>query len=174
MKRFRSLLAAVFCLCGSAAYAQWQWIDKDGRTVFSDRAPPPEIAQKSILRQPGNAARVAGASQAPAGPASAASAASADAQAELPVPKLGTVDKDLQERKKQAQASAAAKEKADAERNAKAKADNCERARASKALMESGIRVSVSKPSGEREIMDDSARAAETKRAQLVIDANCS
>lgn len=171
MKRFRSLLAAVFCLCGAAAHAQWQWIDKDGRTVFSDRAPPPEIAQKSILRQPGNVTRVAAA--VPAAPASAASTAAADAQAELPVPKLGTVDKDLQERKKQAQASAAAKEKADAERNAKAKADNCERARASKALMESGIRVSVTKAGGEREIMDDGARAAELKRAQLVMDTNC-
>ncbi len=173
MKRFRSLLAAVFCLCGAVAYAQWQWIDKDGRTVFSDRAPPPDIAQKSILRQPGNAARVAPASQAPTTPASAASAAAPDALAGLPVPKLGTVDKDLQERKKQAQASAAAKEKAEAERNAKTKGENCERARASKALMESGVRVSVAKPGGEREIMDDGARAAELKRAQLVMETNC-
>ncbi|MFX6884193.1 DUF4124 domain-containing protein, partial [Acinetobacter baumannii] len=35
------------------AAAQWQWIDKDGRKVFSDRPPPQEIPEKNILKQPG-------------------------------------------------------------------------------------------------------------------------
>ncbi len=55
----------------------------------------------------------------------------------------------------------------------KVKADNCERAKANKALMDSGVRVSHTKPNGEREILDDAGRAAELKRIQTVMETNC-
>jgi hypothetical protein len=32
--------------------AQWQWIDKDGRKVYSDRSPPSDIQEKNILKRP--------------------------------------------------------------------------------------------------------------------------
>jgi Domain of unknown function (DUF4124) len=52
MKLTHLLLAAtVTCFC-SGAMAQWQWIDKDGRKVFSDRAPPPDVADKNIVKRP--------------------------------------------------------------------------------------------------------------------------
>ena len=172
MKRISTLLALLICLACGHATAQWQWVDKDGRRVFSDRAPPPDIPSKSILKQPG-ATLARGnppASDAAAGPARAASA---DAAVEQLVPKLSAVDKELADRKKQAEAAEAAKTKADVERLAKTKAENCDKARANKALMESGVRVSMTNAKGEREVIDDTARNAEIKRAQTVIDLQC-
>ncbi len=168
------MLAIVLCLVWGHAQAQWQWIDKDGRRVFSDRAPPPDIPNKSILKQPGagpvrGATPVAAAADSPARPASAA----ADASGEQLVPKLSAVDKDLAERKKQTEAAEAAKNKAEVERLAKTKAENCDKARANKALMESGVRVSMTNAKGEREVIEDAQRSAEIKRAQTVIDLQC-
>ena len=51
MKSARTALLALACLVPLVASAQWQWIDKSGRKVFSDKAPPPEVTK--ILRQPG-------------------------------------------------------------------------------------------------------------------------
>ena len=174
MNRISTLLAIVLCLVWGHAQAQWQWIDKDGRRVFSDRAPPPDIPSKSILKQPGagparGATPVAAAAESPVRAASAA----ADGAGELPIPKLSAVDKDLADRKKQAEAAEAAKVKAEVEKLARTKADNCEKARANKTLMESGVRVSMTNAKGEREVIDDSARGAEIKRAQTVIDLQC-
>ena len=177
MNRISTLLALVFCLVCSHAQAQWQWIDKDGRRVFSDRAPPADIPNKSILKQPGGSSPSRGAAPAPAlsaaeAPAKAASA-SADASGEPLAPKLSAVDKDLADRKKQTEAAEAGKVKAEVERLAKTKAENCGKARANKALMESGVRVSMTNAKGEREVIDDTARSAEIKRAQTVIDLQC-
>ena len=36
MKHIRYLLAALACLVTLQAAAHWQWLDKDGRKVFSD------------------------------------------------------------------------------------------------------------------------------------------
>ena len=181
MKWNRLFLALGLCLACVGAQAQWQWVDKDGRKVFSDRAPPPEIPAKNILKQPGGGARTVAvpAAPPPAGaqaPSAAASAAAApsggDGQA-LGTPRLSGVDKELAEKKKQAEAAALAKVKADEDRAQKARADNCERAKANKALMDSGVRVSHTKASGEREILDDAGRAAELKRIQTVMETNC-
>jgi len=171
MNRLSTLIALVFCLACGTVMAQWQWIDRDGRKVFSDRAPPPDIPARSILKQPGTSARPLASPIAQLeAPAKAASAA---AESEIPVPKLSAEDKDLTERKKQADAAAAAKEKAELQRLAKIKADNCERGRSAKALMDSGVRVSNTNAKGEREILDDAGRAAEVKRAQAIIASEC-
>ena len=143
--------------------------------MFSDRAPPSDIPSKNILKQPGAATRGvdALANAAPARAASAPGQTGAETPPGLDTPKLSGVDKDLAERKKQADAATAAKIKADEERVAKAKADNCERARTNKTLMESGVRVSQNNAQGERVVLDDAARAAEIKRSQMVIDVSC-
>ena len=165
MRRIRTLLVcAVWLLC-STAQAQWQWLDKSGRKVYSDQPPPADIPVKNILKQPRSAGAAAAA--APAQPASAASAPAAAA------PRLRDDDEDLQARKKKADAEAQAKVKAEAESVAKLKASNCEKARANQALMESGVRVSITNAKGEREILDDAARAAEAKKIRTVIEANC-
>ncbi len=172
MNRIRSLFIAAACLLSLAAHAQWQWIDKDGRKVFSDRAPPPEIPLRSIVKQPGNTVRSSVASV-PEGGASAPAAGASGAVSDPSAPKLSAVDKDLAEKKRLADAAAAAKVKAEEERIAKARSDNCARARSSKTLMESGVRVSITNAKGEREVIDDTVRTREVKRLQTVIDADC-
>jgi hypothetical protein len=150
------------------AFAQWQWIDKDGRKVFSDRSPPADIQEKDILKRPGGNTRVAAApaiASAPAAPAAAAGKTSA--------PKLSGKDAELEARKKQAEEQEATKKKAEEEKVAKAKAENCERAKRYLTTLQSGVRISQTNAKGEREIMDDSKRAEETKHAQEASDTSC-
>lgn len=147
-----------------AAQAQWQWIDKDGRKVFSDRAPPAEVQEKNILTRPGvRAAPVAATDEASSpAPKTAASA-----------PKISGVDRELQDKKKKSEDAEAAKRKAEDERVAQAKSENCARAKQAKASLDSGVRIARTSDKGEREVMDDAARAAEMKRIQSVIEADC-
>ncbi|OGA98020.1 MAG: hypothetical protein A3E79_15515 [Burkholderiales bacterium RIFCSPHIGHO2_12_FULL_61_11] len=142
------------------AWAQWQWIDKDGRKVFSDRSPPAEIQEENILKRPGNHQLV---------PVSASAAALSKASA----PRLSGKDAQLEARKKQAEEEDAAKKKAEAGKIEKARADNCERARKGLASFQSGVRIAVTNAKGEREIMDDNARALETKRLQGIAGSDC-
>jgi hypothetical protein len=83
------------------------------------------------------------------------------------------LDKELEAKKKQAAEAEAAKRKAEEDRLSKAKAENCSRAKQAKLNFESGVRVSRTNASGEREILDDTARAVEIKQVQGVIDSDC-
>ena len=169
---FLTLCFGTFAITASA---QWQWVEKDGRKIFSDRPPPSEIAEKDILKRPPGAAKAGAAltsitpalqaasgAKPPAAPASRASA-----------PKLSGKDAELEAKKKKAEDEEAVKKKADAEKTAKAKAENCERAKTGLATLQSGVRMAAVNAQGEREVFDDAKRASETKRAQEVIDASC-
>ena len=63
--------------------------------------------------------------------------------------------------------------KAEEEKYQKIRADNCARARQAKAGVDSGARIATTSKSGERVILDDDARAAESKRLQGVIQSEC-
>jgi hypothetical protein len=165
MKLLRVTVLALACAATPLAFAQWQWIDKDGRKVFSDQAPPAGIPADKILRRPGN--RPAEAEPAAAAPAAASATAAAS------MPKVSGKDKELEDKRKQAAAAEADKKRAQEEEQARAKADNCTRAKQAKATLDSGIRLTVTNAKGEREIMDDSARAAEAKRLDNAITRNC-
>jgi hypothetical protein len=167
----RVLLFGLACMVSVSAIAQWQWIDKDGRNVFSDRAPPADTPQKNILRQPAAPAHVT--SLPPAAMEPAANSGVAAAKAEDAAPKISGKDKELEAKKKQADDAAAAKKKAEEQKVAKAKADNCTRARQSKVGLDSGVRIARTNDKGEREIMDDTARAAEVQRVQSIINSDC-
>lgn len=170
MNMFRPIFALVMiCVCASAM-AQWQWIDKDGRKVFSDRAPPPDVADKNIVKRP--AGRVA-ASSAPVAEAPSADAAQPATAPALVASAPKGVDKELEAKKKQAADAETAKRKADEERITKTKIENCARAKQAKTTFESGVRVARTSPTGEREVMDDAARAIELKRIQAIIDSDC-
>lgn len=170
MKFAHWLVLGCVCLLPLSASAQWQWIDKSGKKVFSDQAPPSDIPEKNILRRAGSPPPRAGFSSAPADAAAPDEASAPKAAA---APKPPAVDKELEEKTKKAQAEEKAKQAAEAEKNAKAKADNCDRARQGKATFDSGIRVAKVNAKGEREIMDDVARAAEQKRLQSIIESDC-
>lgn len=168
MKPFQALLAAVLTCSALGAQAQWQWLDKDGRKVFSDRAPGADVPEKNILKRP------AGATSRPSTPAAIPAAEAAPAAT---APALAASqpagDKTLEAKKKQAEEAEAAKRKAEEERVAKAKADNCARAKQAKQTFDSGVRVSRTNANGEREVMDDAARAAEVQRIQGIINSDC-
>ena len=158
MKPIRPLICLALCLYALAASAQWQWMDKDGRKVFSDRAPPSDIPEKNILKRPG------GRGFAPPAPVAAPAAE--------PAATSGG-DKALVEKRKQAESAEAAKRKADEDRNTRAMAETCSRAQQAKSGLDSGARMSRINEKGEREFLDDAARAAEGERLQGIINENC-
>ncbi|MBP7566236.1 MAG: DUF4124 domain-containing protein [Burkholderiaceae bacterium] len=189
MKLASLLLAGAFCALPLAASAQWTWLDAGGRKVFSDKAPPPEVPERNIIKRPGGTVVRSTAPSAPAA-AAAPAALSADAPADAPPnaaaaspgsasgaaagarPPVGQ-DKELLERTRQAEAAEAQRKKAEADQLARARADNCNRARQAKASLDSGVRIAQVNAKGEREIMDDAARAAEARRVQQTIQADC-
>ena len=128
MKMHKLLLLAVACTWAMGAAAQWQWTDKDGRKVFSDRPPPPDIPEKSILKQPGGNRPARAAPPAAPAASDAAPAVAAAPKAAASAAGAGK-DKELEEKKAQAKAAEAAKKKAEDEKIAKAKAENCTRAK---------------------------------------------
>lgn len=158
MKPIHPLICLALCLYALAASAQWQWTDKDGRKVFSDRAPPSDIPEKNILKRPG------GQGFTPPAPVAAPAAAPAASNG---------VDKALMEKMKQAEDAEAAKRKAAEDRNIRAMAEACSRAQQAKSGLDSGVRMSRINEKGEREFLDDAARAVEGERLQGIINENC-
>lgn len=158
-------------LTAGAAAAQWQWINADGRKVFSDTAPPASVPDKNILKRPANA-RMAPAANGEGEEANNGAASAPVAAAPAPAPAAG-MDPQLEAKKKQAEEAEAAKRKAEQDRVAKARAENCERARRAKVTLDSGLRIATTNDKGEREIMDDKARAAEARRLDQIIASDC-
>jgi len=165
---------AAFALIAASlpVLAQWQWTDSAGKTVFSDRAPPPEVPDKAIRKRPSVASAAdpgAGASSPSIMPAtSAASAASAGSP-----PIIRRTDSALAAKAKQAEQADLAQRGAQEARLRQARADNCGRAKSALAHLASGQRVARSNDRGEREVLDDAARALEQQRLQSVVDTEC-
>ena len=171
---FRKTLIATGLLClATSSMAQWQWVDRSGRKVFSDRPPPAEIPNRNILKRPGGAAApltivsntddtVADAPRSPATPAAPQAAASA------PRPTAAQ-----QKQQQEEDARQAAPRKAEEARIAKAKEENCQRAKTSLATLRTGRRVSTVNEKGEFTILDDKGRAAEEARLNDSVAANC-
>jgi len=172
MKLFQTLLAMALVASCAAASAQWQWTDKDGRKVFSDRAPPVDVLDKNIVKRPQGRASSTPAPEAAAAGAEAAQGSPAPATPAAAAKGVG-VDKELEAKKKQAADAEIAKRKAEEERITKAKVENCARAKQAKTTYDSGIRISRLNAAGEKEILDDAARAEELKRIQSVIASDC-
>jgi len=168
MNPIRATLIALACALPALCLAQWHWIDKDGRKVFSDQSPPADVPDRNIIKQP-SGAKNRPAAAVETGPAAMAQPGSAAASA----PKPSGQDKELQAKKKLAEAAQAEKKKAQEEEFAKLRADNCERAKRSKASFDSGVRISRTNLKGEREFLDDAQRAAETKRLEKIIASDC-
>ena len=162
------LFAFVGATFAMTVSAQWLWIGKDGRKVFSDRAPPNDIPEKDIVKWPGTGVRASSriAVDSPLGRAS-------QPALKASAPKLSGKDAELEAKKKKTEDEETSKKKAEEEKSAKAKADNCERAKTSLATLQSGVRIASLNANGEREIMDDAKREAESKRSQGLIDSSC-
>ena len=157
--------------------AQWQWTDKDGRKVFSDRPPPADVPPARILKQPHGLPVLA------VRPAAAEDAAKKTAEpgarpseAAAPVPAAAPADgndKELAEKKAKADAAEAAKKKAEEAKQAVARADNCGRAQRAKAVFDAERPVRQANPQGELVFLDEKERAAEVRRLQGIIKSDC-
>lgn len=167
MKALRLILLALACSAPLLAAAQWQWLDKDGRKVFSDRAPPPDVPANRIQKQPG-VRGMPTTSTIDAAPVAANTPAAADAAA-----KPSGKDKELEAKRKQAEMADADKKRAEEAKLAEARVENCARAKQAQADLNSGIRMKRTNAKGEPEVMDDAARAAELRNVEAVIVRDC-
>jgi hypothetical protein len=163
------LVAIVASLAASLpAQAQWKWRDRSGIIQYSDRPPPPDVAQKDIIERP---ARVTEPRAAAAG--AAASAASAPAAVTASASAPSGVDPELEARRRKAEQEDTAKRRAEEAKLAAQRADNCQRAQGQLRALEDGVRLVRTNEKGEREVLDDKGRAEETARARAVIAADC-
>jgi Domain of unknown function (DUF4124) len=152
-------------------HAQWKWRDAQGRVTVSDRPPPPDVPAGNILAKPPGADQKAR----PAAPTTPTTTASADGAASAPAKPTGAVnvDPELEARKKKAEQDEAAKVKEAEDKRAAEMRENCQRARSQMASLESGMPIRRVNEKGEREVLDDAQRAAETARTREAIAANC-
>jgi hypothetical protein len=168
---------ALFALAVAPATAQWKWRDASGQITVSDLPPPKGIPDKDVLERPAPPSVRRPAPPTPttppgvaaaAAPASAASAAAAGAG-----PGRTALEAEVDARRRAAERDAAARTKAEEKRLAEQRAENCARARSQIAALESGQRIARFNDKGEREVLDDDARAQELRRAREVAAADC-
>ncbi len=162
-KTFSSIAVGIALACGciASASAQYSWLDKDGRKVYSDRPPPSGISEKDVLRRPNMAA---GARQA----AVPASAGSAETRAAKP-----DQAQEMAAKMKQADDAEAARKQSETDRVARVKSENCLRAQQAQATYASGVPLSHVNAQGEREQLSDAARSLETERLGSIMASNC-
>jgi|KBSMisStandDraft_5_1062788.scaffolds.fasta_scaffold351631_2 predicted component of type VI protein secretion system len=161
-----ALLGATLAL---PAAAQWKWRDQNGHTQYSDTPPPPSVADKDILQRPGGA--TGGARHAATTAPMATPPASAASGAPTLAPK--TVDNELEAKRKKTEQEAEDKKKAEDAKVAAARAENCARAKAQQRTLDSGVRLSRTNDKGEREFLDDKARAKEAERTRDALASEC-
>jgi type IV secretory pathway VirB10-like protein len=158
----RLLAASALMAFAALAHAQYLWIDEKGIKQFSDRAPPPSVPLKNILKVP------AGVPSAPDTVADAPAAAAAPAKPKDP-PSLAERNADYNKRAKQAaEREQKDKEELQAKRD---KAENCAQAAAARDALASGVRISQAGANGERGFMSDEQRGAELARVNRALAA---
>ena len=158
MRRYLAL-GLMLALALPASAQLYKWIDKDGRTRYTDQPPPPGVTSRTISA-PAQAAPPA------------AEAADKDASG-APAAPLTPAQQEQAFRKRQLEAKQA-DEKAEAARKDEAvKQANCERARSAQATFDSGQRVTQTAANGERYYVDDETRAKEASDARQAVKDWC-
>ncbi|HOB95650.1 MAG TPA: DUF4124 domain-containing protein [Aquabacterium sp.] len=160
-----SIAALALAAVQAPVLAQYTWRDARGQLHASDQPPPRDVADKDIIRRPATRPAAATPGAAASGAASAPPARSAAASA--------PVDPELQQRRARAEQEAKAKAQAEEQRLAGQRAENCQRARAHLATLDSGTRLVRVDARGERVVLDDAARAREAAEARGVIASEC-
>lgn len=169
--------AAIATLVTAApATAQWAWRDGTGKMVFSDQSPPKSVPEKNIVRRP----------EAPAEPRYNAPAANPTEGTEQPKPAIEVpkpvakaaapqtlAEREIESRRRQQEQAEAKNKAADEERRKTQMAENCERLRSYQRALNDGLRIARVNPAGEREVLDDPARAAEIERTRSQIQQHC-
>ena len=158
----------VACVLTLPAHAQWKWRDKDGRVTASDLPPPRDVLDKDIVQRPPQVRR---ATAQPA--ASVPGASGPSGPPGLVATPKGPLEREVEARKLAAEQQQAVKAKAEEERLRTQRAENCRRARSQLAALDSGQRIARVNDKGEREVIDDRARADEQRQARDVMASDC-
>lgn len=144
------ILALLLAFASGAAAQLYRWVDKDGRVRYTD-TPPPAGVQARTLQAPASA---------PVSPGEG-----------KPAPSVSEQEQAFRQR--QLEAQKAAEKSALAQKEAETKRQNCARAQEYLRTLESGQRVSRTNAQGEREFIDDAARARETASARQAVKDWC-
>jgi hypothetical protein len=147
MKAFVTLAAALAFTLPAAAQQLYKYVDKDGRTVYSDQ-PPPNVASKAIA--------------APPPPPTTAPAAAKSAVER---------DKELEKARKEARDKADKSEKM--AKSAEDKERACAQAKTAYNTFSEGGRIYKLDDKGERVFMDDAEMEVEKGRARAAMDEAC-
>lgn len=153
----------VTMLFAAPSFAQlYKWVDKDGRTRYSDR-PPVGIQATPLGRPP-----------APAAPASASAApAAGDAAKDARKGPLTPAEQEIEFRRRIKEAQEAAAKGETAKREEEERKENCARAREMLGTLQSGQRIARTDSKGERAYLDDSQRVQETAKAHEAVASWC-
>lgn len=175
MQKIALSLAAgllAFAAAGADAQTLWKWRDASGQMHISDTPPPAGTPVKNIVSGP-----PAGTPPSPVVTTPSSSSTTTTTTADPAAAAASAGETVLDKKKKAADKERADKEKADRAavdaKNATIRKDNCTRAQASLAGLQSGQRIARINANGEREVLDDAGRAEEIKRTQDVVSSNC-
>lgn len=168
-RRLQIAAATVLLACTGMAQAQYLWVDAKGIKQFSDQPPPPSVPLSHILKAPKGQPSVQNTAEAEAAAAAAAAASAAIAPVAGPKGPPTLAEREADYTKRQKDKGEQDKKEREEKNNRMAQADNCERARAAKAVLDSGTRIGTTGKNGERTVMDDPARAAEGVRIEKIL-----
>lgn len=168
------LLAAgallAFMALTALAQAQYLWIDEKGLKVYSDRPPPPSTPLKNILKAPRGTDSAASvqAEQDAAGPTSAPVP---DTDAAKPKAAPGLAERNADYLKRSKDKAEREQKDQDAQQTRLEQAENCERARAARQALDSGVRIGTQEKNGERGFMSDAQRTIEGQKIDKLLAA---
>ena len=172
------LYAASLLLAGNASAQLYQWRDTNGRVVYSDAPPPPNIPPGSIIKTPkGRSTAVptpapttaaAVDSGKPGATASAGAGASTGAGASSTSAKAGgpktVAEREAEYKKRQAESAEKAQKDEQTAAADQRREEQCKGMRQGMAALESGQRVRRFNDKGEPYFVDDAERGRELEK----------
>ena len=169
------LFAASLLLAGTASAQLYQWRDTNGRVVYSDAPPPPNIPAGSIIKSPKGRgataptpapAPVAATESGKAGTTAAAGAGTAGAtntSAKASGPKT-TAEREAEYKKRQTEAAEKAQKDEQTAAADQRREEQCKAMRQGMAALESGQRVRRFNDKGEPYFIEDAERGRELEK----------
>ena len=156
------LIAGCLAVPGAAFAQLYQWRDANGRTVFSDSPPPPNIPPGNIIKNPKARAAPAPTDEKHADDGKAtASAAGSATKADGP---KSVAEREADFKKRQAEVAAKAEKDQKLASDEKQREDRCRGMRQSLAALEAGQRVRRFNDKGEPYFLDDAERARDVEK----------